>query len=360
MYVCGKHSTKQKEYRKTLPKNPNKKQNEQAKYDELQQLVEEQAAENKKAGKKGQVICSKLRMMRNPEHKDGFLKVFPNFKHGGRRDGFGCPSLSPKSMGPVHHTQPSLPPSKNLENLHQGNKVFPSEVDEKGEATKVFFKTQKDMYESNIPLRHKAAAEAYTKGVKNKNVPLYSLWEMPDGSKKKMTYFESRQIYCNYYERFALASDDFKKLKKMREDGYNLQIVGYDAYDVTTDLETCYKDVSRPFGHELVLYTLLTVDDDKEYPWRKYTTLELFAKPEQKEEKEGRVCLCCTLIVKGDTFHHIHCAGCEVEDYECCSDCWRKTKTCWNCDKFFCPECIIAFYDKSKGACKKCKVELKI
>ena len=32
-------------------------------------------------------------------------------------------------MGPIVHQQPDLPPSQNLENFHQGNKVFSTEYD---------------------------------------------------------------------------------------------------------------------------------------------------------------------------------------------------------------------------------------
>ena len=31
-----------------------------------------------------------------------------------------------------------------------------------------------------------------------------------------------------------------------------------------------YCDSHYPFGHELVLYCLLTIDDSKEYPWNRY------------------------------------------------------------------------------------------
>ena len=103
----------------------------------------------------------------------GWWPIFPNAKHGGRTDGAGCPSLSPKIMGPIDHGQPSLPPAQNLENLHQGNKVFPSEaVDSHGEATHVkdvhnsivhkpfvpsptFFETQREMYEKRAEITTK-------------------------------------------------------------------------------------------------------------------------------------------------------------------------------------------------------------
>lgn len=60
----------------------------------------------------------------------------------------------------------------------------------------------------------------------------------------------------------------------MIEDGYNLRICGYDAYDPHHyNMEDCYCDISRPFGHELVLYTMLTEPEEK-WPWRKYKTFD--------------------------------------------------------------------------------------
>ena len=62
-------------------------------------------------------------MMKPPEHIDGYLKVFPNFKHQNRKDGFGCASLSPKALGPVSDGSRH---AKNIENFHQGAKIFES------------------------------------------------------------------------------------------------------------------------------------------------------------------------------------------------------------------------------------------
>jgi hypothetical protein len=82
--------------------------------------------------RRGDVIVTKLRMMKSPEYNKGFLKVFPNFKHQGRKDGYGCKKLSPMFLGPVQHGQPGLPPSENIENFHQGSKCFEEEIDEVG------------------------------------------------------------------------------------------------------------------------------------------------------------------------------------------------------------------------------------
>lgn len=254
---CGVHSSKTS--RTKLPVNPEKKANEEKVLSKHFESVVEKALEQEGNGK---VILTKMRMMRKPEFVSGYLNVFPNFLHQTRKDGFGCSSLSPKSMGPIDHGQPGLPIALNLENFHQGNKVFPSEVDEKGEPSATFFETQRKMYLDAKPHRHKAEA-------KGKNIPAFSVWVDKDGKRHKLTYFESRQFYSHFYERIAKDLPDFQTLQEKLRQGYNLNICGYDAYMPQGSIEECYLDTSRPFGHELVLYTML-VFPENEWPWRKY------------------------------------------------------------------------------------------
>jgi hypothetical protein len=123
------------------------------------------------------------------------------------------------------------------------------------------------MYNDPIPYRHKPNI------IKKINVPLYSIWITKDGKKNKISYFESRQFYCNYYERATLLNPDFIGLKTLINSGYNLQIVGYDAYPISKSIEEHYLDISKPFGHELVLYTMLTCEPE-DYVWRKYKTYD--------------------------------------------------------------------------------------
>jgi hypothetical protein len=246
--------------------NPNKSANQQRKLQEDQQVVEEVAQKNREEKKVGSVICVPMKMMRAPPDFPGFMKVFPNYLHDNRKDGFGCASLSPKSMGPIVHPQPGLIPAFNLENFWQFSKVFSDEVDEKGEPLPIFFQRQREGFLDRVPHRHKPNATG--------NIPLYSVWKRPDGSLVKYKYIAARQFYCHYYERFALTDKNFLKLQDLLKQGHNLQICGYDAYPITKSLEEHYLDASRPFGHELVLYTLLTVDKPEDYPWRKYKTEE--------------------------------------------------------------------------------------
>ncbi len=264
-HLCGVHTMKVRDTRTTLLVNPNKEQIIQQLIDDEAEAVRIATQSNKEAGYRGQVICTKLKMYGKVERIEGFRRVHPNFKHQNWNGVFGCKSLSPKDMGPVIHNQPGLPIAFNLENFHQGNKVFPSEVDDGGDPTLEFRTTQAAMYANPTPIRHKPQA-------KGQNVPLYSVWKDKNGQEKRFTYIESRQFYCNYYERFALDSSDFRILCVMHDKGVNLQICGYDAYPVTKSLEEHYLDDSKPFGHEMVLYTMLTVNNPENYPWRKYKT----------------------------------------------------------------------------------------
>lgn len=262
-YLCGVCSKKDKQ-RVQLTKNKAEKQS--FRNEELashQKTIELAKESNKKNGKSGTLICSKMRMMKNPELYQGFINIFPNFRHGSRKDGIGLPSLSPMSIGPIKHNQPGLPECKNLENFHQFNKVFADEIDEKGNVTKLFFDRQLEAYNDPVPHRHKPNS-------KKKNAPVFSIWKDESGKLVRLSYIESRQLYCHYYAESVLQNSDFKNLQTMLENGYNLCIYGYDAYNIDKPLEECYLDPSRPFGHECVLYCLLK----NEFPWRKYKTLK--------------------------------------------------------------------------------------
>lgn len=271
---CGVHS--KKDQRKELAKNPNAAKNKKQLLADRQELCVKEAQKNNEKGVKGEIICAKLRMRQEAPHEDSYLKVFPNFKHDNREDGFGCKSLSPMSLGPIAHNQPGLPVSLNLENFHQGSKVFKSELLQDGTIGPDFFRTQLEMFQDPIPHRHKEVAKEI-KG--NKNICHSWVWKRQDGTMVEFQYVQCRQFYCNYYERLATQQENFTNLMKLRDAGYNLMIVGYDGRDVreipgTTmaeKLETCYLDASKPFGHELCLLALLTLTPE-EYPWRKHKT----------------------------------------------------------------------------------------
>lgn len=272
--TCGQHKD---EKAKELKKNPNAEKNKLEYYKQLEDKADYQSQLNRDQNKVGTIMCTKLKMMKNPEYKEGFYHIFPNYKHAQRKDGHGYPSLSPKSVGPIDHQQPGLPVCKNLENLHQGNKVFPDELGEDGNPLPAFYKTQREFYEDEEPHRHKPNAKG--------NIPTYSVWITRDGEEHHLSYFESRQIYCHYLVESYNNNPDFHELLCILREGGNLNIIGYDGYPFTYTpenligvAEKCYKDTSKPFGHEMVLcfYLLFSLYeiDEQYYPWEKYRTID--------------------------------------------------------------------------------------
>lgn len=270
--VCGACS--KNHARAALPKRPAHEkqalQEEKARIDDAACRLA--AVRNCISGRAGKVMLTKLRMLKAPQDLPGFLKVFPNFKHQNRVDGFGCASLSPMAMGPVQHGQPGLPPATSIENFHQGSKCFPQELKRDGTPSPLYYTNRHKFYTDATPHRHK-----YKGTQQNPNIPEFFVWVGEDGKENRLDYVGSRQFYCTFYERFAAINDDFARLLDLREDGVNLQLVGYDANPITGEdaesIEAAYLDDSTPFGHERVLYAMLLLDP-LEYPWRKHKTFK--------------------------------------------------------------------------------------
>lgn len=270
-YLCGVHSKKYENTRVALPLNPNKnqiKRDEQVKRDEL---VQRAATKNQIACKPGAVTLSKLKMMAGAPHIDGYQSVMPNFKHGNRKDAVGLSGLSPKSLGPVNHVMPNLPPSANLENYHQHAKFWPFELDGSGSPTQEAFMARIKAYKSTSPDRHKHNKDIikkYNNG--NINIPKYSIYYDKSGNERRYSYVECRYFYCHYYELLAGVHPEFQQLRELRNNGTNLNIIGYDSYPPIADAMKMYTDTSKPFGHEMVLYCMLVLDDSSEFPWNQY------------------------------------------------------------------------------------------
>ncbi|CAJ1951190.1 unnamed protein product [Cylindrotheca closterium] len=284
---CGTHSNKS--HRTDLPKNPNAAAIKEQLCKHRQKLCETVAAKNQAQQKKGHVRCDKLRRMKAPPHIDGYLKVFPNFLHDNRKDGFGCKSLSPMFLGPIVHRQPGLPPSKNLENFHQGSKVFKCELLPDGTIGPKFYQNQRASFEDETPHRHKQNIPKLFHGTRNKCHGW--VWKRSNGKEVVLKYIACRQFYCHFYEHLASQQENYQKLCSLRDKGYNLLILGYDGKDtdatpnnnrvVAEKLEEAYLDPSSPFGHEMVLLTLLTVDDPAKYPWRIHKSEEFCVEDEE-------------------------------------------------------------------------------
>jgi hypothetical protein len=271
IYLCGVHA--KGEARKELPKNPQCKKLQEQKNNDHEKTCIITAEINRKEGKSGLVAVAKMGMRKAIPHRQGDLSIFPNFKHGNRKDGYGLPSLSPMSLGPINHGYPHLSPAFNLENFYQGAKIYPGEVDKDNKITPEAHHVRDKLYQDETPYRHKFKVPYFTGDTKVKT-PLYSL-HYRNGKEEEVrySYLESRYLYCYWYEKLVKEQENFLLLKGLIKAGYNLLIIGYDGYDVEgKDLYACYLDTTKPFGHELVLYTLLTIQDEKDYPWQRYYT----------------------------------------------------------------------------------------
>ena len=242
--LCGQHSRKHTHKRVQLPKM------KKAPFDLAAQL------ETAKEVHGGRVKLQRIAMMKAVTQIEGWVCVFPNFRHGNRRDGFGIPQLSPMSLGPVEHGQPGLPPAKNLENFYQQSKRFGSEKDDDA-----FHQAKVAGYLDPVPHRHKI----------KKQRPIYWSWIDAQGVEHKLTYIQSRYFYCKFYEELAKQTEQWKRLYEMvKVTGLSTQICGYDAFPIEPTKEAitaAYLDPAHPFGHERVLFAMLVLEQE-DYPWR--------------------------------------------------------------------------------------------
>ena len=267
---CGVHSSKKT--RQKLPQDPLKYEKIQAEINRRNKTIEVATLENKKLHKQGHVIVTQLRMMKPPQHKDGYLTVLPNYKHQTRKDGFGCMRLSPKALGPVIHGMPNLPISKTLENFHQFGKIFKFELDENGNVTPESHAYRiKGM--KGEPKRHKYPTSVLNKKNDGKRFMEFAAFFDKQGNERRYNYLQSRYFYCHHYELLAKQEPDFKLLREKIKNGCSLNISGYDGYPIEKSTPwKCYNDTSKGhhFGHELVLYSLLVIDNPRDYPWNRF------------------------------------------------------------------------------------------
>lgn len=220
-----------------------------------------------------QVILTKfINRFDNPIIQDGYIAVYPNFVASYRRaNGAGLPALSPMSLGPVTHSHPGLPPALNLENYWNGSKLFACETDEEGNPLPIWYERRISKWLDSVPTRWKfgktkAEHLKVSGGVSNAIGAVY--WDDALGRERRYPYLEARQFYAGWYERLASQTEEFEGLLDGLQNGVRLQIIGPDApkaFDCNRSMESYYTDPSNPFGHEMVLASMLM----GEHPWRK-------------------------------------------------------------------------------------------
>jgi hypothetical protein len=232
--------------------------------------IEKFRLDNEIAKKRGIVILCKMdssNSVPTPCNR-GFLRIFVSCMIRDRIDeGYVCKDLTPRTLGPVYHGQPGLPVALTLENFNYGNMCFQSELDEHGEPSEMFKEYRQYLYKKRF-------AHGYKLNM-NEGKPKFFVWINKDGEDDGLEEITYRQIYCTMYERLVCQTPDFQKLKELVEIGTNLQLCIMADIQSNGSLESDYLDPSVNFGYEYCLYTMLTLKNPDEYPWRKYKTIDV-------------------------------------------------------------------------------------
>ncbi|RUP51332.1 hypothetical protein BC936DRAFT_148723 [Jimgerdemannia flammicorona] len=216
---------------------------------------------------RGQVRVDRLppRFAKNVSKKWPVVEGYKNVNVCSSGAGF-WKELSPMLLGPIALCEWGIDPKtdlgkvrrgvevpgqcKRMENLWQFSKVFEEEVGEDLWPSVEFFRRRATAWKDPKGHRHSV------KGARVK----YFLW-----GQEKLTFLEARKrIYCSVYASIVKKTKAYRELERLLNEGQNVQILGYDGYDRGNKTwEECLNDLSRPFGHEMVLAALL----DGVTPW---------------------------------------------------------------------------------------------
>lgn len=232
---------------------------------------------NRKDGLAGQVISTKIRGFNAIQHIDCFLTILPNYRHGKSTQGIGLATLSPMSLGPVRSLCPSMQPDAcSVENAYQFSKVWKHELDADGNLTPEAWELRRQGFQDPVPHRHKFTAEQLRKltGAKTKDrkpPPEFSVYLGADPTVLvRLSYVQSRFMYCYWMEQLLVEQSEWRQLQDLVQAGYNVNIAGYDGQPIERPLMELYEDPALPFGHELVIATMLTLPNRRDYPWWRY------------------------------------------------------------------------------------------
>ena len=139
------------------------------------------------------------------------------------------------------------PPAKNLENLWQFSKVYPSQVYASGEPTSEWEQWRRQGWNDNRAHRYPMGKGA---------IPLFSYWQG-----EHLDYIQARKkIYIPEYAKNVIRTESFKLLANL-DDTQNIILLDYDAYDHTKlgmTLVDVVNEPKRKMGHAFVLLMILT------------------------------------------------------------------------------------------------------
>jgi hypothetical protein len=166
--------------------------------------------------------------------------------------GVALPGLAPVRMGPIRYAS-WLPAAARLETLTACRLMYDDDLaaGAPDAATRVL-----DLMAVDRVIVEKPALNGICRGRQPVCARIYTTpatWHDVD-------IVRYRQFFCNYYAHAAEMSTDFAVVKQILEGGNDICITGPTARSVRVEADVlqAYNDATTAFGHELVLFGMLT------------------------------------------------------------------------------------------------------
>ena len=99
------------------------------------------------------------------------------------------------------------------------------------------------------------------------------MWELPDDKFVRLEPLDVRAVFCAFYEHMARLSADYKRLSRMRlSEQRSFLLVGPRGRSIfravgARDVARLFEQMDAPFGHEMVLFTMLTFEHLSNSEW---------------------------------------------------------------------------------------------
>lgn len=180
-----------------------------------------------------------------------------------------------EDMG-MRHGVPLPPQALVFENFWQYSKVWSRDVRDPGNEHEIpsadYFQRRAAGWALAKGDRHARADPTNPKSTQcrklcdlqgaGQQVTVYTYW-----FGEHLSYIEARRrIYAPVYETLVRRTEAWRELQARVAAGENVLLVGYDGYERgERSWDECFNDVTRPFGHEMVLGCML--DNQRPFPW---------------------------------------------------------------------------------------------
>lgn len=219
----------------------------------LAREIEEARQRNALYGERGRVRLHRQYHFRDNSVGDKRWRKLPGFRNisvcaGAKK----WKAVAPAFLGPItDHGQANAPAAQNLENLWRFIHIWPEDLQD-GQPSADWMQRRNDGFQVE---QGKRLPRALRRDESSACLGVWWSGQLLDEVRAR------REVFCPLYTRLVERNETFKELDMLVQQGYNLQLFGYQAFDFVEQglsLRRALDDVSQPFGHEIVLYALLT------------------------------------------------------------------------------------------------------